>query len=176
MIGGVKDAIIILRLCESCWIWWLISSNMWWQLAMIQTNTTGNELDFYPEPAEKWKTGRQSKAMGRLKQHPGDWQETEIQCRSFSAWSPEWQSGEKLVRERGTCYSREIKEMKAWLLIIILKSSYCVHFWHILKHPIYKNSLKQVPNDLDCLPLDMYTQGCVSEQLHPDRCSDTLLL
>lgn len=51
---GVKEAIIILRFCESCWIWWLISSKMWWQLAMIQTNTTGKELDFYPESAEKF--------------------------------------------------------------------------------------------------------------------------
>lgn len=28
------------------WIWWLISSKMWWQPAMIQPNATRNEQDF----------------------------------------------------------------------------------------------------------------------------------
>lgn len=111
--------------------------------------------------------------MGRLKQHPGDWQETEMQCRSASGWSLELQSREKLVRERGTCYGREIKDIKAWFLIMILKLSYHVHFWHIIKHPICKNSLKQAPNSPDCLPLHMHIQQCVSELPYPDQCSDT---
>lgn len=51
--------------------------------------------------------------MGRLKQHPGDWQETEIQCRPVSAWSPEWQSGEKnWLGKEGPAVAERLKKWK----------------------------------------------------------------